>query len=262
MSGLSHLTGYADGPPIKPGNFFCDQNAAVHAAFATLCALWHRGATGEGQHVELAMIEGEFQILADAYMNFAMNGCERRRSGNDYRGWAPHDTFPAQGEDCWIAIAVETDAQFKALCEVMERPELAQDARFAGRADRYANREALYREVTAWTATLGAHEAQETLQAAGVPAGAALDAMMILSDPHVMARRGLEYVETAGVGPTPYPRPAFVLSGTAVPLAAPAPPFGSANRLVFEEILGMSEDERARLYEAGVTSDEPLGRER
>jgi crotonobetainyl-CoA:carnitine CoA-transferase CaiB-like acyl-CoA transferase len=258
MSGLSHLTGYADGPPSKPGNFFCDQNAAVLAAYATLAALRHKEATGEGQHVELAMIEGEFQLLADAYAESLLNGREPMRAGNDHRGFAPHDTFPCLGEDAWVAIGVDDDAQFAALCGVIGRPELADDPRFATASARFANRHELEGPIAAWTRGRTVYEAQAALQQVGVPAGAVLDAVQLLSDPHVVARHGFEYVETGGVGPTPYPRPAFQLSGTPVPLERPGPEFGDANSFVLRDLLGLGEEQIARLYADGIVASEPV----
>lgn len=258
MSGLSHLTGYEDGPPMKPGNFFCDQNAAVLTAFAALAALRHRDATGEGQHVELAMIEGEFQIVADALMDFAMNGRERQRAGNDHPWMAPHDTYPCRGEDAWIAIAVETDEQFRALARVIGKEELAAEPRFATSAARHANRRLLDGPISEWTRRHTHLEAQARLQAAGVPAGAVLNAAELLADPHVRERAGFEYVETPGVGPTPYPRPAFRLSGTPVPLQEPGPAFGGANRYVLEELLGLDGSTIAALYRRGIVADEPV----
>ncbi len=130
MSGLAHLSGYADGPPMKPGNFFCDQQSGVLGALAVQAALWQRRTTGEGQHIELAMIEGEFQVLADAYIDYQWNGRERMRCGNDHPQWAPHDTYRCQGEDAWVAIAVENDEQWQALCAVIGRDDLAADERF------------------------------------------------------------------------------------------------------------------------------------
>ncbi|MBI2765343.1 MAG: CoA transferase [Chloroflexi bacterium] len=259
MSGLSHLTGYEDGPPMKPGNFFCDQNAGVHAAFSAVAALRHRQRTGEGQHVELAMIEGEFQILGDAYIDFAMNGRERRRAGNRHPWMAPHAVFPCLGEDAWVAIAVVDDAQWRALCGVIGRPELADEPQFATASRRKANEDALFGPIAAWTRQRGHLEAQSLLQEAGIPAGAVLDALELLRDPHVVARHGFEYVDAPGVGPTPYPRVAFTLSGTPVPIALPAPGFAEHNDVVFRGLLGLGEEEVAELEATGIISRVPAG---
>lgn len=259
MSGLSHLTGYADGPPMKPGNFFCDQNAGVHAAFAAVAALRHQRRTGEGQHVELAMVEGEFQVLGDAYIDFAMNGRERMRTGNDHPSMAPHAVFPCLGQDAWVAIAVEDDAQWLALCDVIGRPALGIDARFSTAGPRHAHRAELFEPIATWTRQRTHYEAQQALQGAGVAAGAVLDVAELLRDPHVEARHGFEYVDSSGVGPTPYPRVAFTLSGTPVPLERPAPGFGEANHYVLHDLLGRNAAELDALRETGVVTDAPVG---
>ncbi len=259
MSGLSHLTGYADGPPMKPGNFFCDQNAGVHSAFATLAALWHRFQTGEGQHVELAMIEGEFQVLGDAYVDFAMNGRERRRAGNDHPSMAPHSVYPCKGSDAWVAIAVEDDEQWRALCGAIGQPGLSLDPRYSTAAERHSNRASLKPVIAAWTAKRTHYQAQQTLQSAGVPAGAVLDVGELLRDPHVVARHGFEFVDVPNVGPAPYPRVAFTLSETPVPISKPAPGFAEDNDYVYRGLLGLSAEEVAALEAAGVITREPTG---
>lgn len=259
MSGLSHLTGYADGPPMKPGNFFCDQQAAVLSAFATEAALWYRRATGEGQHIELAMIEGEFQLVADAYLDYTWNRRERMRAGNDHPRFAPHDTYRCDGEDAWVAIAVEDDLQWQRLCTAIDRPGLASDARFATRQARHANREALRPLIEAWTATRTHYACQEALQSAGVPAGAALNCLELLHDPHIRARETFQYVDVPGVGPSPYPRVAFTLDETPCPITKPAPGFADDNDAVFGGLLSLDEAEIAALELAGIAPRVPAG---
>ncbi len=259
MSGLAHLTGYPDGPPMKPGNFFCDQQAGALAAFATLAALRHRDRTGEGQHVELAMIEGELQLLADAYLDYEWNGRDSLRAGNDHPRWAPHDVYRCQGEDAWVAIGVETDAQWRALCAVIGREDLADEPRYARERARHANRGELRPAIEAWTLGRTHYEAQAALQAAGVPAGAALDCLELLSDPHVVARGGFEYPDVPNVGPAPYPRVAFTLSETPVPISKPAPAYAGDNDAVFGGLLGLSQAEIAELEAQGVTPRTPVG---
>jgi crotonobetainyl-CoA:carnitine CoA-transferase CaiB-like acyl-CoA transferase len=261
MSGLSHLTGYPDGPPMKPGNFFCDQNAGVLAALAVLAALRHRDRTGEGQLVELAMIEGEFQLLGDAYLDYVMNGRERFRSANDHPVLAPHDAYPCAGEDAWVAIAVEDEQQWRALCAAIERPDLAEDPRFATAEGRRVHRDTLDAAIAAWTARRGKREAEALLREAGVPAAAVVDVLELLNDPHVAARHGFEYVRTPGVGPTPYPRVAFTLSATPVPIERPAPRFAEANDAVFGELLGIDVARLGAFEEAHIVTRVPLAPE-
>jgi crotonobetainyl-CoA:carnitine CoA-transferase CaiB-like acyl-CoA transferase len=255
MSGLSHLTGYGDGPPMKPGNFFCDQQAGVLTAFAVCAALRHTERTGEGQHIELAMIEGEFQVLGDAYIDFAMNGRERMRTGNDHPAMEPHGMFRCRGEDAWVAIAIETDRQWRTLAAFCDRGDLSAD-NFAERRRHPAE---IHAAIEEWTLRRTPYEAQQALQSVGIPAAAVLNALELLHDPHVVASSGFEYVDTPGVGPTPYPRIAFRLSGTPVPVSGPAPGFGEANGYVLRELLGKDDAAVDRLVSSGIVADEPVG---
>ncbi|MEO6397338.1 MAG: CoA transferase [Tepidiformaceae bacterium] len=259
MSALSHLTGYADGPPMKPGNFFCDQNAAVLSAFATMAALWHRAHGGSGQHVELAMIEGEFQILGDAYIDFSMNGRERRRTGNVHPQMEPHNVFRCEGEDAWVAIAIETDEQWHALCHAVGRQDLGEDPALATLAGRHGSRRAIEAALSEWTASRRPLAVQDSLQAVGVPAAAVLDVAELLANEHVAARGGFEYINVPNVGPTPYPRPAFLLTGTPTPISTPAPAFAQHNTAVFRELAGISSEALAALEERQITSPVPIG---
>ncbi len=300
MSGLSHLTGYEDGPPSKPGNFYCDQNAAQLAALSLLAAVRHRRRTGEGQYVECAMIEGELQIVAEALLDVQLNGRVQTRTGNRHPWQAPHGVYPVGNREqgignrvggadqdgrsapdaaqpsqtpnsslrqahsepggSWIAIAVETDAQFAALCRELGRPELAADPRFADALSRHANQHALDAIVSAWTAGQEKHALQRRLQAAGVPAGAVLNVRELLEDEHVQFRdvfQRLEYPDLAR--PFPHTRVAFKLRGRhASRIDTPAPCFGGANRAVLGGLLGLADETLAALYAGGITSEVPV----
>jgi len=258
MSGLSHLTGYSDGPPMKPGNFFCDQNAGVLTAFATMAALRWRKKTGQGQRLEMPMIDGEFQVLGDAYIDFAMNGRERRRMGNDHPWMAPHNVYPAAQPDTWVAIAVENDVQWEALCGVIGRPGLAGDPRFAGSLARWQHRAEADEILREFTRVRPHTETEQLCQSAGVPAAAVLNAKELLQDPHVRARDGFEYVDVPGAGPTPYPRVAFKLSGTPVPITKPAPGFAEDNDYVYRELLGLTPETIESLQAENIITTAPI----
>ncbi len=112
--------------------------------------------------------------------------------------------------------------------------------------------------ISEWTGAREHRAIQEALQAAGVPAAAVLNAKELLSDPHVVARHGFEYVDVPNVGPTPYPRVAFTLSETPIPIVKPAPGFAEDNDYVYGELLGLSRAEMAELEGQGVICRTPV----
>jgi len=255
MSGLSHLTGYVDGPPLKPGSFYCDQNAGLHAAFAALSALYHRRRTGEGQYIEVPMLEGEIQVIAEALIDVAMNGREQTRIGNRHPSIAPHGVYPCIGDDQWVTIVAGNDAQWRALCRAMGRDDLPADPRFADPVARYRHQDALDAIIAGWTATREKGQVQRLLQAAGVSAAAVLEVPELFTDPHIAARGGFEWVEHPDATPFPHTRVAFKLSGTPVPVTRSGPPFGEGIEHVLRGLLGMPDGEIDRLLDRGIVAD-------
>ena len=181
------------------------------------------------------------------------------RAGNAHPRFAPHDVYRCAGEDAWVAIAVETDVQFKWLCSMIGRVDLSWDARFATAADRLAHRDELRPIIEAWTSQRGPFEAQVDLQSYDVPAGAALNCLELLSDPHVAVRGGFEYTQLPNSVLTPYPRVAFTLSETPVPITSAGPAFGGANDAVFGELLGLTVAEIETLERDGISPRIPAG---
>jgi crotonobetainyl-CoA:carnitine CoA-transferase CaiB-like acyl-CoA transferase len=167
----------------------------------------------------------------------------------------PHGMFRCKGEDAWVAVAVENDRQWRSLATLCGRWDLAAD-NFAERRRHPAE---IHRAIEEWTLRRTHLEAQALMQAAGVPAAAVLNAAELLADPHVQAYAGFEYVETPSVGPTPYPRVAFRLSGTPVPVSGPAPGFGEGNSYVLGEVLGRPAAEVEALRRDHMITDEPQG---
>ena len=268
MSGLSWLTGYSDGAPLKPGNFYCDQNAGLHAAFAVVSALRERERTGRGQTVELAMLEGELQLLGDALVSYQLNGREPTRLGNDHSSMAPHDVFPARGDDAWIAISCRDDADWAALLAVMghddghRRAVLENDHRYATALRRWKHRAELRESLSTWTGVQDSAALATRLQQRGVPASNVRGARDLLRDPQFLERAIAPAVEHPQVGPTPAPRAAFRLSDTPSPPVGPAPLFAADNDYVFRGLLGYDQTRIDTLREDGVTSDELLERPR
>ncbi len=259
MSGLSWLTGYRGGPPLKPGNFYCDQNAGLHAASAALAALRARERDGVGQTVELAMLEGELQLVGDALLVAQLTGREPSRIGNEHTSWAPHGVYPAKPSeddpDAWIAIACRNDAEWDALLGVWRDAAAASDLRFRTALRRWKHREALDNLLAEWTVQFDPLELAERLQAAGVPASAVMGARTLLRDPQVAARQAVGALQHPQVGPSPAPQAAYRLSETPAPPKSAAPLFARDTRPVLAELLGYSAERIDALIAAGVAAD-------
>ncbi len=258
MSGLSWLTGYADGSPLKPGNFYCDQNAGLHAALATVAAIIARR-DGGGQTVELAMLEGELQLIGEAMVGQQLSGREPTRIGNEHSSAAPHGVYPAApalgDADSWIAIACRTDAEWEALLSVWGNASVASDRRFATCLRRWRHRAALDQCLGEWTTRWNPFELAERLQAAGAPASPVMGARSLLRDEQVRARQSVGGLPHPQVGLSPAPQAAFRLSQTPAPPKNAAPLFAADTVPVLREILGYSEARIAELLESGVASD-------
>jgi crotonobetainyl-CoA:carnitine CoA-transferase CaiB-like acyl-CoA transferase len=256
-SGLSHLTGYTDGWPMNPANYYCDYNAGALAAVALLAALRHRDRTGEGQHVEAAMLEGELQVMGEALLDVTINGRVQTRIGNAHPSMSPHGVYPCAGDDRWVAVACEDDAQWRALCGVIGRTQLACDGRFADVVSRVRHRVEVDDVVEAWARMRSPHEAAKALQAAGVPASAVQTVGDLADDPQLAARGFIQRVRHPEAGVMPHARAAFTLSRTPYAIERPAPVYGQDVDEVLRDVLSMSAADVEALLEAGVARRDP-----
>jgi crotonobetainyl-CoA:carnitine CoA-transferase CaiB-like acyl-CoA transferase len=257
LSGLAHLSGYEDGPPHKTGIAYPDPLAGVAAAAAVALALWDRRRTGVGQYVELAQRENMISVIGEFVVAFSLNGREPRRRGNRHSSMAPHGCYPCAGEDEWITIACEDDAQFATLCSIMDRPELAGDSGFADVVGRFRNQGALDEMIASWTRELTKEAAADALQAAGVPAIPVLSVPEVYEDAHLRARGFFETVSHAVAGTWDIEGPHWRMSESPAHIRLPAPFFGEHNRYVFSELLGLTDVEIAQLEAEGVTGAAP-----
>lgn len=259
MSGLSHLTGYPDRGPGKPAQFYLDQSAGLTAALTTVAALRHRNRTGEGQYIELAMLEGELQLVAPALMDVKMNGRVQSRIGNRHAWHAPQGVYPSLGDDRWVAIAVESDAQWRALAVAVGHPALADDPRYATELARHAAQDDLDSLIAAWTAQRSHLDAMHELQAAGVPAGAVLDVAEVHADPQLRHRETLTWVDHSEAGRFPHTRTAWRSRRGHHGVTGPAPVFGEGTEYVARTLAGLTAPELATLEADETVARAPLG---
>ncbi|TMB96741.1 MAG: CoA transferase [Chloroflexi bacterium] len=257
LAGLCSLTGYEDGPPQKTGISYGDPIAGIAAAGAVPLALWDRRRTGQGQYIEVAERENLVAAIGEFIVGYSMNGRQPERPGNRHSSMAPHGCYPCAGEDQWLTLACEDDAQFAALAALIGQPELARDERFADVVSRYHNQRELDEIIAGWTRKHDKRGAAAALQAAGVPASPVLTVIDIFEDEHLRARGFFEPVSHTVAGVSEIEAPHWRMSETPAHIRLPAPSFAEHNHYVFRDLLGLTDQEIADLYEAGVTGATP-----
>lgn len=246
--GLGELTGYADGPPVEIRHVM-DHTVGMNAAVALMAALHHRRETGEGAHVDVAAREVAASLVGDALLLAAAGGAPARM-GNAHPRMAPHGVYPARGEDRWLAIAADGEAQWTALAAATG---LGADPRFATQAARRANRDALDAEVCAWSARRDANEAAVLLQSAGVAAHASWTTPEIAADPHLRERGAIvEVAEPDGTLRAAVGVPMRLSKGKDVGIVRGTPQLGEHEDYVYGDILGLTVAQRRRLEEDQV----------
>ena len=201
MSGYMSINGLADGPATKTSTALVDLTTGLYAATGTLAALRERERSGEGQHLEVALLDSALAMLLNIGSGFLNTGELPVRSGNAHPSIAPYQTIPTASGD--LALAVGNDAIFSRLCEELGRPELATDERFASNSERVVHRDALIELLSGIFAEESAQVWTVRLTAAGVPAGPVND----IREAYDFAQRlGLEpIVELDGVKSTRSP---------------------------------------------------------
>ena len=240
-SGLSHISGYEDGPPVLPEIPYADYTAAEHTAFAIMAALAYRARTGKGQFIDVSQSETLTSTIPEAMMDYAVNGRMPDRVGNQHSLIAPHGCYRCLGDDKWIAIAISTNEQWRSLCQVFGQPEWRSDPRFSDSSSRWQHRDAIDALLSRATEQRDQNELMNALQAAGVPAGAVLDGKSLLFDPHLIERGFYEVAEHStitGIPPLPYASRPWKFSRTPSGLRSAAPTLGQHNRFVLSEIMG------------------------
>jgi len=247
-SGFLSLNGSPDGEPVKSPTFLADDLAGLHAALATLAALRHRDASGEGQRIDVSLLDALW-FQSTGYLTLGAMDMELPRLGNEFRIAAPARTFRCR--DGSIMAGVLLDAHWGRLARCLGRPELAEDPRYASTAARLDRREEVNRLVSAWTEQRSVAEAVAQLSEAGLPAAPVRTYAEAARDPLVHEREMLQSVAQEGGHPAPIVGPAAKFSRTPTRVRDAAPGLGAHTDEVLAE-LGYDAAARARLREAGV----------
>ena len=257
--GLLHLTGERDRPPVRPGVTISDYLTGVFAAMAAVAGLYQRdvgsAATGTGAGtgtvIDAPLYGAVLRVLEWTLAGYDKLGVVRSREGNRLPNSAPLDNYPT-ADGTYVCVVAGSDANFRRLCQAMDRADLITDERFSTLARRAARGDEINGIVQAWTSGLSASEVEAVCIAHDVPVGIAYSAADIFSDPHMTARKDLVDVEDPVVGTirqqAPFPR--FVGRPTPAPIGAPR--LGADNDEIWTRLVGVTAEELTRLRDTGV----------
>jgi crotonobetainyl-CoA:carnitine CoA-transferase CaiB-like acyl-CoA transferase len=252
LSGMSSLTGYRDHPPMHVGISYGDPTGGLHGAFAVLAALLHRARTGEGQYVDLSQWETSIAVLGEGILAQTLGTGTPARAGNRDPHMAPHDVYRAEGEDRWIAIAVEDDAQWARFAEAIGEPALARDPRFVTLAARKVHEDALDEIVTRWTSARTVEDATATLQAAGIAAYGSARNADLAQDPHLLGRGFFVELPHPEVGTRLHAGVPWRMTANESRVRTAAPCLGADTDQVLRDVCGYDDAAIARLRADGV----------
>lgn len=247
--GMMAITGPEEGPPSRVGVPIVDITAGMFAATAVLAALRARDLTGEGQLVDVSLLDTQVALLANVASNYLVGGAEPRRLGNAHPNIAPYEAFPAR--DRWFALAAANERQWAVLCDVIGRPELKDDPRFATNGARVSNRPEL---VTVLNDVFAARDADEwlpDLREAGLPCGPINTVPDVFDHPQAQARDLALETEHPTAGPVRLTGFPYKLSQTPAEVRHPPPLLGQHTEEVLTELLDYTAAEVAGLREQG-----------
>ena len=258
LCGLTSLRGYA-GDDLSESEtvFHMDAASGSAGAFAALMALRRTRASGRGELIELSQSENMMNHIGELLIDAERTGREHVPLGNRHPLHAPQGCYRAAGDDAWVVISVVDDDRWRALAQLLGRPDLADDERYADAAGRQANHDDLDLLIEAWTAERTARDAFERCQEVGIAAAPVLHELEALEDPHLLARS--MFADTGSDETGTYPHPTHLWHWDGPNLAwGRLPVMGGDNEEVFKGLLGLSDADYQALADDGHLSPDYL----
>ncbi|WAC62900.1 CaiB/BaiF CoA-transferase family protein [Pseudoxanthomonas sp. SL93] len=249
LGGLMSVTGAVDGEPQKVGVAVADLFTGMYATVAILAALRHRDATGEGQVIDMALLDTQVAMLANLGSHYLVGGEVPSRQGNAHANIVPYQVFAVA--DGHLIVAVGNDRQFTRLCDLLDLASLAQDARYATNAARVRHRETLVPVLQQALHARGRQAWLSLLETAGIPCGPVNDLRDVFADPQVRARGMVVETPHPMAGTLPLVGSPMKLSATPVQPPRTPPGLGQDSDDVLREA-GYGEEEIAALRAGGV----------
>jgi crotonobetainyl-CoA:carnitine CoA-transferase CaiB-like acyl-CoA transferase len=250
MSGLMDISGEPDGEPVKIGTYAADYTAGLYGAISVLAALRHRDQTGEGQHIDLSLLDCGIALVAQRSCDYLIDGTIPGRIGNRTPGTAPGQLFHCK--DGYIMVQAGSDRMFAALCKSLDRPDLPTDPRFSDLKSRIINVDPLAEELEKSLLTRTGKEWFDILSDVGVLVAPIYNVAQCFADPQVQAR-GVRVTiphpvcDTIDIVANP-----MRFSATPIETYRPPPPMGEGNDDVLAQWLGYDQEKIAQLRASGA----------
>lgn len=250
MGGLMSLTGAPEGEPMKVGVALTDIFTGMYAAVAVLAALSHRDRTGQGQQVDLALLDVQVAVLANQAANYLVGGRVPQRLGNAHPNIVPYQAFATS--DGHVILAVGNDAQFQKFCAVAGCPEVAADPRYASNAGRVGNRDSLIPRLREVLRSRPSAVWIETLEAAGVPCGPINTLDQVFDNPQIRHRGMVAAVDHPLAGSVDLVANPIRFSETLIGYERAPPVLGADTDALLARLLGLDETAISDLRSKGV----------
>jgi len=260
-SGFVARLGYSEDSIFSSGSFYADPICGTHGAIGLVASLFSRDSGADdrrGRFIDMSLQESGIMFSTEAIMNFQLRNEVIAPAANKSNRWAPQGVYATVGDDCWISIACETDADWVNLCRIIfgDESSAVYISKFADMSVRKECHAEIDELISAWTAGLNHNEATKILQAGGINAGPVLQNWEIVSDPHLFARDYFVDIVHPDVGHYRWDGFPWKFSVTKPQIRRPAPLFGEHTVEICEEIAGLSQDEIKQLKQSGVVQDE------
>ncbi len=248
--GLMSITGPQEGPPSRVGVPIIDITSGMFAASAILAALVERGNTGQGQHVDVSLLDTQTVLLANVASSYLISGDPPQRQGNAHPSIAPYELFHAQ--DKGFILGAANQGQWEKLCQLIERSDLFKDPRFKDNQARVEHRQELNQILNQIFKNRSAGEWLSLLEEAGLPCGPINSIPEVFQHPQVLARELIQKVDHPQAGSISLTGFPYKLSRTPAELRLAPPTLGEHNHEILVELLGYREDEVEKFQAEGV----------
>lgn len=252
LGGLRYITGYPDRPPVRTGLAIGDTVAGMHGALGAMFALYHRDVRGgEGQVIDVALYEAVFSLMDSALPDYDKLDIIKERTGPCIPNVAPSNIYPTKDSE-YVYIGANQDNLFRRLAIGMNKPELADDLRYATHIERGKRQEELDEMVSVWTRQFSKDELLEKLDEIDVPMSPIYSIADIVKDPHFHARKMIREIEDPKWGTVKVPGIVPKLSETPGDIEWGGPALGQHNEDIYRNILNLTTDELKEMQEQGI----------